>query len=417
MGRYIVNGMKRLEGEITVQGSKNASLPIMAASLLCGGQTVLHNIANIEDVKIMKQILSTLGCKIRCENNSLIIDSSCLSSNVVSDKLVSKMRSSVMLMGALLAKNKYSEFSMPGGCEIGLRPIDLHIKGLKSLGAKIREEHGYIIIDGTELSAANVMLNYPSVGATENIMLASVFIKGVTSISNAAKEPEIIDLQNFLNKMGARVYGAGSNTIYIEGVEKLHGCEYDISCDRIVTGTYLCATHLAGGKVFLRNATLENIKSAYYKLVESGLKIKSFSNGVLAESDGVVQAIDSIVTQPYPGFPTDLQPLFTAMLTKAKGTSIINETVFENRYKFTSQLARMGANIKIEGRIAIVNGVEKLSGATVYSQDLRGGASLVLAALASQGRSVIEDTIHIERGYDNFVSTLKSIGADIKSMN
>lgn len=415
MGRYIVNGNSgRLNGEITLQGSKNAALPIMAASILCGEKIVLHNVADISDVRLMKEILISIGCRIKSEGNTVEIDSSVMTGNTVSEHLVSQMRSSIMLLGAMVARCNMAVFSYPGGCDIGLRPIDIHLKGLKTLGANIREEHGYIIVDGSSMRAEAVHLNYPSVGATENLMLASVFTRGVTSIHNAAKEPEIIDLQNFLNAMGARVYGAGTNTIYIEGVSKLHSCEYSIMPDRIAAVTYLCAAHICGGRVLIRGASPEYIKLPYYKLMESGLKVKYTSDGIWAESSGEISALDSIVTQPYPGFPTDLQPLYGAMLTKANGTSLINETVFENRYKYTAQLIRMGANIRTEGRVAVIIGTEKLSGAALSSPDLRGGAALLLAALGAEGQSVVSDEGHIRRGYEDIEKKLCSLGAEVR---
>ncbi len=414
MGRYLIGGGNRLNGEVRLQGSKNASLPIMAASVLNGGVSILHNVPDIEDVRNMKKILISIGCKIYSEKNTLTIDSSSLNNCEVSEDLVSKMRSSVMLMGALISKFKKAKFSYPGGCEIGLRPIDIHIKGLKALGALIEEEHGYILIDGSRLKSASVLLNYPSVGATENLILASIFNKGVTSIHNAAKEPEIIDLQNYLNTMGARVYGAGTNNIYIEGVEKLHDCEYFIMPDRVVLATYLCALNITGGKICIKQGNLDSIKSPYYKLIESGMKIKSYTDEITAISEQRLQPIDTIITQPYPGFPTDMQPLFTSMLTYADGTSIVKETVFENRYKYISQLMRMGADVKIDGRLAIIKGVRKLSGAKVYSQDLRGGAALVIAALGAEGYSMVEDVSYIERGYENLPEMMSGLGADIR---
>ncbi len=414
MGKYIINGSNRLEGDITLQGSKNAALPIMAASVLCPSEVILHNVPHISDVEIMKKILSSIGCFVKTEGNTLTIDSSTLSGSTVSEDLVSKMRSSIILLGSILARNKQTKFSYPGGCDIGLRPIDMHLKGLKVLGADITEEHGYIIADGSNLHSGNIHLNYPSVGATENLMLASVFSKGVTSISNAAKEPVIVGLQYFLNAMGARVYGAGTNTVYIEGVESLHGCSYTIMSDRIVSPTYMCAVNMCGGDVFLRGASLEYIKSPYYKLIESGLDVSAYSDGIRVRGKGKVDNLDSIISMPYPGFPTDLQPVFSAMLTLSDGTSIINETVFENRYRFTSQLKRMGADIKIEGRIALIRGVEKLSATRVYSEDLRGGAALTLAALSANGRSIVEDVEYIQRGYEDFHGNLTSLGADIR---
>jgi len=414
MGKYIINGSNRLEGEVTLQGSKNAALPIMAACVLCPEEVVLHNVPDISDVNIMKKILTSVGCFVKTEGNTLIIDSSLLTTGTVSESLVSKMRSSIILLGSILARNKETRFSYPGGCDIGLRPIDMHLKGLKVLGAEISEEHGYIIADGNNLHSGNIHLNYPSVGATENLMLASIFSKGVTTISNAAKEPEIVDLQYFLNAMGARVYGAGTNTVYVEGVEKLHGCSYTIMSDRIVSPTYMCAVNMCGGDVFIRGAALEHIKSPYYKLIESGLDVGVNRDGIRVKGKGKVDNLDSIISMPYPGFPTDLQPIFTAMLTLADGTSIINETVFENRYRFTSQLKRMGADIKIEGRIALIRGVDNLSATKVYSEDLRGGAALTLAALSANGRSVVEDVEYIQRGYEDFHGNLSSLGADIR---
>lgn len=412
--KYIINGKRPVKGEINLQGSKNASLPIIAACVLNKSETVLHNVPDIEDVRIMLKILQSLGCRTEFSDNVLCINSDNLKMCEVSENLVNKMRSSIILMGALLAINKQVTFSYPGGCDIGLRPIDLHLKGLRQIGAQIEESHGYIVAKGDELVSASIILDYPSVGATENIMLASVFTKGVTSISNAAREPEILDLQNFLNAMGARVYGAGTNTIYIEGVDKLHSCEYTVMPDRIAAGTFLCANSVAGGELFLRNCKLEHIKSPYYKLLESGMRFKIYSDGIMSITDRNIAPLNTLITSPYPAFPTDLQPPFTAMLCFAKGTSVVNETIFENRYRFVSQLSRMGADIKIEGRIAIITGKSVLSGANVYAHDLRGGAALIVAALGAEGKTIINDVYHIERGYENIVNTLRNIGVDIK---
>ncbi len=414
MGRYIINGQNPLYGEVTLQGSKNAALPIMAACVLCEEEIILHNVPDISDVSIMKKILSSIGCFVKTEGNTLIIDPSRLTGSTVSESLVSKMRSSIILLGSLLARNKVTRFSYPGGCDIGLRPIDMHLKGLKNLGAEINEEHGYIIADGRNLHSGNIHLNYPSVGATENIMLASVFSKGVTSVSNAAKEPEIVDLQYFLNAMGARVYGAGTNTVYIEGVEKLSGCSYTIMSDRIVSPTYMCAVNMCGGDVLIKGTDLSHIKSPYYKLIESGLEVIPDGGGIRVRKNGKINSLDSIISMPYPGFPTDLQPVFTAMLTLSEGTTVVNETVFENRYRFTSQLKRMGADITIEGRIALIKGIRGLSATRVYSEDLRGGAALTLAALSANGKSTVEDVEYIQRGYEDFHGRLSSLGADIK---
>ncbi|MCL1803116.1 MAG: UDP-N-acetylglucosamine 1-carboxyvinyltransferase [Eubacteriaceae bacterium] len=413
MSKYIVHGCSRLDGDITVQGAKNAALPIMAACILNEGESVLHNVPDIADVRTMVKILTSIGCIIKWEKSSLIIDSSNISPNNVPENLVSQMRSSIMLLGALIAKFRSVQFSFPGGCDIGLRPIDMHIKGFRDLGADVYEDYGDIYVDAANLKANNINLSYPSVGATENLMLAAMFSKGVSSISNAAKEPEILDLQSFLNAMGARVYGAGTNTIYIEGVESLKSCEYEIMPDRIAAGTLLCAAHMAGGKVFLRDLPLDIIKAPYFHLMDSGMKIEPALGGIIAESDGYIKALDSLITQPFPGFPTDLQSQFGAMLSIADGTSIIKETVFENRFRYTLQLARMGANIKADGRIAVATGVKKLHSAQVYAEDLRGGAALAIAALAAEGATIIENAEHINRGYDDFEGQLKSLGANI----
>ncbi|NLW70434.1 MAG: UDP-N-acetylglucosamine 1-carboxyvinyltransferase [Eubacteriaceae bacterium] len=416
MESIIIEGGRKLSGEVKIQGSKNAGLPILAACVLCRGEVILHNVPNIGDVETMLEILTSLGCKAQFSDNTVVIDSSDLTCGEVSEELMGKMRSSIMLMGALIAVNKKVRFSYPGGCDIGLRPIDLHLSAFKNMGADISEQGGFISVDGSDMRSAGILLDFPSVGATENIILSSVFTKGVTSVTNAAKEPEIIDLQNFLNSMGARVYGAGSNTVYIEGVEKLKGCEYTIIPDRIVTGTYMCAVSAASGDIFLRGARADHLKFPRHKLEESGLVVKDCTDGLRCIGKGEVKGLSSIITSVYPGFPTDMQPLFTAMLCKSEGVTIINETVFENRYRYTSQLMRMGADIRIEDRIAVINGKKQLSGAKMISQDLRGGAALIIAALGARGNSIIEGMDYVYRGYENICGELRSLQAEIKTI-
>lgn len=413
MARYIIRGKRKINGVLRVQGAKNAALPIMAASILNGAETVLHNVPRIKDVQIMKQILVSIGCAVNCEGSTLIINSSGLNGGWVSEKLVSKMRSSLMLIGALIARMRKSSFSYPGGCDIGLRPIDLHLKTLQQLGVSITKDHGYLHFDAENIHCDSVVLDFPSVGVTENIMLASVFTKGITTIVNAAKEPEIVDLQYFLNAMGARVYGAGTNTIYVEGVSRLYPVEYSIMQDRIVSGTYLCALNMCGGELYLPGCKMEYLKAPYYKLIESGCEFCQYKDGIIAKSTGIPRPIKSIVTMPYPSFPTDLQPQFVSMLSVANGVSVVNETVFENRYKYASQIVRMGAKIDVQDRIAIVTGVDELSSATVYAQDLRGGAAIVLAALRANGTSTVENVVHIERGYEDFWQNLCAINCDV----
>lgn len=415
MDTYIINGGKCLEGEIKVQGSKNASLPIIAATVLNGKYNIIKNCPNITDVVTMQKILTLLGCKVKYHDNILEVDSSTFSNDEIEEELMKEMRSSVILMGAILGRNKRVILTHPGGCEIGARPIDLHLKGLKKLGINIIEKHGLIICEATELIGADVNLDFPSVGATENIMLAAVKAKGRTVIRNVAREPEIIELQKFLNSMGAKIKGAGSSIIRIDGVDELNGSEYEVEPDRIVAGTYLCAGAITGGNLLLKDVKIEEISPIIYKLKETGCKIKSINNkDIEIFAPKKLKPIDTIKTLPYPGFPTDMQSQFTAMLSVADGTSVVTENIFENRYKYVSELYKMGANITIEGRTAIIKGVQNLMGAEVIAKDLRGGAALVLAGLKAEGYTNISQINFIERGYEDFVENLKRVGADIR---
>lgn len=414
---YIINGGNSLSGEIKLQGCKNAVLPILIGSILNRGENIIHNVPLIEDVFTMREILISLGCEVKIEGNTFYINSKNLNNANISEKLIRKMRSSIVLMGALIALEKECTFTLPGGCDIGLRPIDMHLKALKQLGGVIEEENGVIKCYGNNLKGTNIQLDFPSVGATENLMFAAIFADGVTSIGNAAKEPEIIDLQNFLNSMGARVYGAGGNTVYIEGMSELKKFnEYTVMEDRIVAGTFMSLVHMTGGEVFIKGCKLEHMKAIYYKLLESNLNIKKYCDGVLVKSDGKIHSVDSIITLPYPGFPTDMQSQMSAMLTLSDGVSIINETIFENRFKYTSFLQRMGADITVTKQIAIIKGVKELHPAKMYATDLRGGACLVNAALAARGESVIENVEYIKRGYENYDEVLRGVGADIREV-
>ena len=331
----------------------------------------------------------------------------------IPEELVREMRSSIIFLGAMLSRYGKVKASYPGGCEIGIRPIDLHLKSLREMGATIKEEHGFLICEAKQLKGCDIQLDFPSVGATENIMLASVFAKGVTVIRNAAKEPEIIDLENFLNAMGAKISGAGTATIYIKGVEKLHDVEHHIIPDRIVAGTYLVAAAITKGEIVLKNIVHEYLQSVLYKLRECGCIIQIYNDSLRLIAPEGIKAIESIRTLPYPGYPTDMQAQMMALMSLSDGTTIFTENIFENRYKHANELVRMGANIKIDGRIAVVKGVRKLSGATVIAQDLRGGASLVLAGLAAEGKTIIENIKHIDRGYENINDVLNELGADI----
>jgi UDP-N-acetylglucosamine 1-carboxyvinyltransferase len=413
MSQFYIKGGLPLKGEVEVQGAKNAVLPILAAALLNQGESIIHNVPNLKDVSTMILILESIGCKIRKEGKTLIVDSSAIHTNEVPEKLVREMRSSIILLGAILATHKQAKFSYPGGCDIGLRPIDLHLKSLRELGAEVTESHGYIYCKSSTLKGSQIQLDYPSVGATENIMLAASLANGITIIRNAAKEPEIYDLQNFLNKMGGKIRGAGTNTIIIEGVKKLSNVEYEIMPDRIAAGTFAVAAAITGGKITLNNAHIEHISSIVSKLFEAGSKIIQLEDKIIIDTPKKLKAVETIRTLPYPGFPTDMQAQMMALMTVAQGTSIFTETIFENRYKHASQLIRMGANINVDGRVAVIKGVNKLYGAHVAAMDLRGGAALVLAGLAAEGDTIVDNIYHVDRGYEDFEKSLQSIGASI----
>ena len=416
MASYIIEGGKRLEGEVSISGSKNASLPIMAASILSGKTTTLYNVPNIYDTQTTAKILRILGCSITRKHGKVIINSKEIKTKEIPDELMRKMRSSVVLAGALIGRFREATFSYPGGCDIGTRPIDLHLKGFEKLGIKIEENNGYIKCTCDKIIGNDIHLDFPSVGATENIILASIFAEGQTVITNAAMEPEIVDLQNFLNKMGANVAGAGTNVIKITGVEKLKDVSYNIMPDRIEAGTMLCMGAATGGKIVVRNVRLEHITPVLYKLEETGNKISIGANKIELQGAKKLKAVD-IKTMPYPGFPTDMQSVFVSMLSFAKGTSMVVENIFENRYKYVNELVRMGAKITIEGKIAIVKGVRKLTGTEVNSTDLRGGAALVLAALGAKGTSKINNIEYILRGYEELDKKLTNLGAKIIQQN
>lgn len=410
--KYIVEGGRRLEGTTYVSGSKNASLPIIAATILNGGINKLYNVPNIHDTQMMLKILETLGCKIKKNNGKIIIDSRDISNFEIPDNLMNQMRSSVIIAGALLSKMKKVVFTYPGGCDIGARPIDLHIKSFEKLGIRVKEESGYIKCEADEIIGNEINLDFPSVGATENIMLASVLCKGVTKINNAAMEPEIVDLQNALNSMGAKISGAGTNNIVIKGVEKLKDLSYNIIPDRIEAGTLLCATAITGGNVRLQKVIPEHISTLLNKLEDMGCDIIINKNEITLNAPKRLKAVD-IKTLPYPGFPTDLQSVLSSTLTVAKGTSIIVENIFENRYKYLNELAKMGAKATIEGRTAVIKGIRKLNNANVRATDLRGGAAMVIAALNAKGRTCIGNIEYILRGYENLDTKLNSLGANI----
>lgn len=416
MSSYIIEGGHKLEGTVKISGSKNAALPILAATVLNVGKTTLYNVPNIQDTQMMFKILETLGGKVEKKNNKIIIDTSKINKFEIPEELMHKMRSSVILAGALLGRYKKAIFSYPGGCDIGSRPIDLHLRSFEKLGINVVKNYGNIICDAEKIKGEKIDLDFPSVGATENAILASVLAEGTTTITNAAREPEIIDLQNFLNKMGAKIIGAGTNEIRITGVKKLKDISYNIMPDRIETGTFLCLAVATKGNLILENTNAEHITPVITKLQEAECKIEIEKNKIKINSNKKIKALD-IKTMPYQGFPTDMQSVFSAMLTTAKGTSIIVENIFENRFKYTQELNKMGAKITVEGKSAIIRGVRKLYGANVKATDLRGGAALVLAGLSAKGVTKVDDIEYILRGYENFDKKLRNINADIQMID
>ena len=409
---YIIEGGKRLEGEVSVSGSKNASLPILASTILNAGTTKLYNVPDIRDTKITQEILKFLGCKVKKSKNRIEIDSTNITKREIPEHLMHQMRSTVILAGAILARFKEVTFSYPGGCDIGARPIDLHLKSFEKLGINITENAGFIICKCDKIIGANIDLDFPSVGATENIILASVFAEGETNITNAAKEPEIIDLAKCLNTMGAKIEGAGTSNIKITGVKKLKSISYNVMPDRIEAGSLLCMTAITGGKIKLNNVILDNIIPVINKLEECGCEIEKHKNSIILKAPKKLKSVD-IKTMPYPGFPTDMQSVFASILTVAKGTSVIVENIFENRYRYMSELKKMGAKITVEGKTAVIKGVRRLSGAKVASTDLRGGAALVAAALVAKGTTQITNIEYILRGYENLEVKLRKLGANI----
>ena len=420
MERLIIRGGKRLSGTVKISGAKNAVLPVIAATLL--GQdreTCLDEVPNLDDVRTISEVLRTLGVKVRHEpeNGKLYVDASSIENITAPYDLVRKMRASFLIMGPLLARLGSAKISLPGGCAIGTRPIDLHLKGFEALGAKISIGHGYIEAVAHEgLKGAQIYLDFPSVGATENILMAAAMAEGQTVIENPAQEPEIVDLANYLNIMGAKIRGAGTNVIKVEGVKKLVARDYTIIPDRIEAGTYMIAAAMTQGDVYIANAISEHLKPVIAKLKEAGVKVIEDVDGIRVICNRRPQAVD-IKTLPYPGFPTDMQAQFMAMLTISQGTSMVTETVFENRFMHVDELRRMGAKIKIDGRTSVVEGQEKLTGCQVKATDLRAGAAIVLAALVAEGETQVGYIHHIDRGYDNLVQKLVSLGADIRRVD
>jgi len=412
LSSFTITGGKQLEGTITVSGAKNAVLPIIAASLLCAEPIHLEDAPDLLDVNVMNQVISALGATVERNGSSLKIHACEIDCIEAPYDLVSQMRASIVTMGPLLARRGHVRISHPGGCAIGSRPINWHLKGLEALGAEVKMDHGFLDVSSKGLKGTRIYLDYPSVGATENIMMAAAMAQGTTLIENAAQEPEIVDLATFLNEMGGKVRGAGTSIIHIEGVREFHSTTHTVIPDRIEAGSYLLIVAATGGDVLVQNVIADHLKPLIAKMEEAGIRMMEEDDGIRISGNGVYNAVD-IKTQVHPGFPTDLQAPFMAFLSRALGTGLITETVFENRFMHVDELKRMGADIKIEGRSAIVQGIQRLNAAPVTATDLRAGAALILAALTAEGTTNIRGIQHIDRGYEKVEEKLSQLGANI----
>lgn len=412
MEKYVIEGGARLSGSIRVESAKNSVLPMLAAACLTDEEVVIENCPLIGDVFSMVEILSSLGVKIHFESGAIIINASAINSFCVSRELSEKLRSSVYMTASLLSRFGKAQVYAPGGCAIGQRPIDIHLHGFKALGADCEQRSDSVFCCAENLVGNSIVLDYPSVGATENIMIAAVLAQGKTRIVNAAREPEVVDLMQFLNSMGAKVYGAGTSIILIEGVKKLHGTTFKPIADRIETGTFLVAAAMTGGEIEIKGCSIKNISSLIHKLCENACKIRWKNDIMYVKCDKCLKSFNCS-TAPYPGFPTDMQAQALSLATISEGVSVITETVFEKRFGYVKELEKMGANITLKGKTAVVNGVKSIHGATVTAQDLRGGAALVLAALAAEGDTTVLNAHHVKRGYYNFNEKLCSLGAKV----
>ncbi|MDD2497029.1 MAG: UDP-N-acetylglucosamine 1-carboxyvinyltransferase [Desulfitobacteriaceae bacterium] len=416
MEKIVIEGGVPLVGTVVVSAAKNAVLPVIAASLLAGETCKLCDIPHLADVEAINEVLGYLGAKVRFADGELIVDSSTLTNIEAPYECMRRMRASFLIMGPLLARMGRARMSLPGGCAIGSRPIDLHLKGFEALGANITIGHGYIEAEAKNLIGNKVYLDFPSVGATENIMMAASMAEGTTIIENAAEEPEIVDLANFLNQMGAKIKGAGTKIIKVDGVERLHGATHTVIPDRVEAGSFMVAAAATRGNVLVANVIEDHLKSVVAKLKEVGVEITEENDGLRVIGPEIIHPVD-IKTLPYPGFPTDMQAQFMALMTISQGTSVITETVFENRFMHVAELKRMSADIRIEGHSSIVKGVPKLTGAEVKATDLRAGAALTIAALVAEGKTKIGCVHHLDRGYENLVEKFQGLGARISRID
>lgn len=417
MQRFKVVGGNRLCGEVRLPAAKNSVLPIIACSILCRGEVRLRGCAPFTDVVDMLEIVKAFGVKSKIEGSDLILDGREVREAQADRALTGKIRSSVFILGPLLGRLKRAKVAYPGGCDIGLRPIDLHIYGLKKLGVTTTEADGFIECDGTKLRGGEITFDFPSVGATENAMLAAVTAKGRTVIRNAAREPEIVDLASFVNACGGVVFGAGSDTIVVDGVERLHGCEFTPVPDRVIAGTFLTAAAITRGDVFLSDANADSMASVLDKLSDSGCDIYRSNGGVGLRTNKRAYAINKLETLPYPGFPTDMQAQFAALMTTAHGTTVVVENLFESRFAYTRELNKLGARVTVRDRVAVIRGVGKLRSSYVQARDLRGGAALVVAALAAEGETIISGIEHVDRGYYRLEDALNALGGNVNREN
>ena len=417
MEQYIMKGGNPLVGEVNISGAKNAALGILAASVMTDETVIIENLPDVRDINVMLEAIQEIGARVeRPDRHTVRINASGIGEVSVDDEYIRRIRASYYFIGALLGKYKSAQVPLPGGCNIGSRPIDLHLKGFRALGAEITVERGAVIANALKLKGAHIYLDKVSVGTTINVMMAATLAEGLTIIENSAKEPHVVDVANFLNSMGANIKGAGTDIIRIRGVEKLHGTEYSIIPDQIEAGTFMCAAAITRGDVMVKNVIPKHLEAISAKLIEIGCEVIEFDDAVRVVGKPV-QHHTNINTLPYPGFPTDMQPQITVTLALAKGTSIVTESIFENRFKYVDELARMGGNIKVEGNVAVIDGVKSFSGAAVNAPDLRAGAALVIAGLAAEGYTVVDEIGYIQRGYECFEEKLRGLGAMIEKVD
>ncbi len=416
MEQYVIKGGIPLVGDVEIGGAKNAALAILAAASMTDETVYIDNLPDVRDINALLEALDGIGARVRRVNRHAVeINGSGVENCIVENESMKKIRASYYLLGALLGKYKRAEVPLPGGCNIGSRPIDQHLKGFKAMGAVTRIEHGFIIAEAEELHGAHIFLDMVSVGATINIMMAAAMADGNTIIENAAKEPHVVDVANFLNSMGASIKGAGTDVIRIRGVKSLHKTEYSIIPDQIEAGTFMFAAAVTGGDIVLHNVIPKHLEATSAKLAELGCEVTEYDDAVRVRAVGKLQGTH-VKTMPYPGFPTDMQPQIAVTLALAEGTSIVTESIFENRFRYVDELARMGASIKVEGNVAVISGVEKFTGARVSAPDLRAGAALVIAGLAAEGITIVDDIYYIERGYENLDEKLRGLGAKIEKV-